>query len=403
MEQIVESRSDGKIMNNDEFLQLIQLSKTDLADARIEIASLREIFDDYEKRQLALLDTGEYIQRSLGRLPGVHSTRVRIKSSISLARKVVRKRKENSERDIRLDNYADEIRDLIGLRAFHLFKNEWKMVHDNIVETWNLHPEENQPLAYIRRGDDPSLQQAFKDARCKVIEKEAGYRSVHYILQTCAQKEPCNAEIQVRTLFEEAWSEIDHQVRYPDNGDDAILNDYLLILNRLAGGADEMASLLLRVKAELLMWRSLKEGEEVKRGQTEAELSQVKEELARIMTDLSLTREQKDRLQKQFDKIPHIYRQSPEEMQKVLVREAAEAQRKIASLIGGRTGSGLIDVAMSIDQRKYLGGTDLTKRISEYQNLVNKSNHSQLRKLLESYETRRNDLDDKQDDTTETN
>jgi putative GTP pyrophosphokinase len=39
---------------------------------------------------------------------------------------------------------------------------------------------------------------------------------VHYVVRTQAKKQRYFVEIQLRTLFEEGWSEIDHAVRYPE-------------------------------------------------------------------------------------------------------------------------------------------------------------------------------------------
>jgi hypothetical protein len=50
------------------------------------------------------------------------------------------------------------------------------------------------------------------------------------------------AEIQVRTIFEEGWSEIDHRVRYPNFSDDELVSYFLAIFNRLSGSADEMGT-----------------------------------------------------------------------------------------------------------------------------------------------------------------
>ena len=59
------------------------------------------------------------------------------------------------------------------------------------------------------------------------------------------------AEIQLRTIFEEGWSEIDHRIRYPYDTDNQILNQYLFLFNGLAGSADEMASFVRLLKFEL--------------------------------------------------------------------------------------------------------------------------------------------------------
>jgi hypothetical protein len=51
-------------------------------------------------------------------------------------------------------------------------------------------------------------------------------------------------EIQVRTIFEEAWAEIDHQFRYPNDPNDPYLEASLIILNGMAGTADMLGTLI---------------------------------------------------------------------------------------------------------------------------------------------------------------
>ena len=55
-------------------------------------------------------------------------------------------------------------------------------------------------------------------------------------------------EIQGRTLFEEGWSEIDHDIVYKSGLNDEMLEDYSRMLNRLSGLADEMSSYFRRIK-----------------------------------------------------------------------------------------------------------------------------------------------------------
>ena len=57
-------------------------------------------------------------------------------------------------------------------------------------------------------------------------------------------------EIQVRTLFEEAWGEIDHAIVYPDYQEDRLLNEYTGLLNRLSGLADEMSDFFTSLKVQ---------------------------------------------------------------------------------------------------------------------------------------------------------
>ena len=57
-------------------------------------------------------------------------------------------------------------------------------------------------------------------------------------------------EIQGRTLFEEGWGEVDHDIVYKEAEDDEMLRDYSKLLNRLSGLADEMSSYFRRMKEE---------------------------------------------------------------------------------------------------------------------------------------------------------
>ena len=71
-----------------------------------------------------------------------------------------------------------------------------------------------------------------------------------------------SVEIQVRTVFEEAWSEIDHIMRYPYDVDNPIITEYLGIFNRIVGSADEMGTFLKKVKEN---FGNVKDTNEVRR------------------------------------------------------------------------------------------------------------------------------------------
>lgn len=54
-------------------------------------------------------------------------------------------------------------------------------------------------------------------------------------------------EVQLRTLFEEGWGEIDHHILYPYKVSDPMLTEFSELLNRLSGMGDEMASFFKRL------------------------------------------------------------------------------------------------------------------------------------------------------------
>jgi len=135
------------------------------------------------------------------------------------------------------DNYKNEITDLIGIRVLHIFKDQWKDIHDFIIKTWNV----IEITANIRDGDDRSI---FDNLGIEVISRQSGYRSVHYLVECYPTNQKVIAEIQVRTIFEEGYGEIDHRLRYSHNEIPEILKSNLLLFNRIVGSADEMASLI---------------------------------------------------------------------------------------------------------------------------------------------------------------
>lgn len=107
------------------------------------------------------------------------------------------------------------------------------------------------PKANIRAGDDDKLQEKFKEHNLEIVNHPFGYRSLHYLIKSKPDKQEVVAEIQVRTIFEEGWSEIDHRIRYPYDTDNPILKYYLVLFNRLAGNADEMGSFVRFLTNEL--------------------------------------------------------------------------------------------------------------------------------------------------------
>lgn len=190
----------------------------------------------------------ESISNALMKLDRVHSVRFRVKNVDHLLAKIIRKRHENPERIIDSKTYRTEITDLIGVRAIHLLKNQWVPIHKFVMEKWDI---KETPIAYIRAGDSPGHLDTFNEAGFDVKEHKAGYRSLHYIISVIPYKKQYFAEIQLRTIFEEGWSEIDHRVRYPNNTDNALYTEFLSILNRLAGSADEMGSFIINLKYQL--------------------------------------------------------------------------------------------------------------------------------------------------------
>jgi len=209
--------------------------------------TLKEISDSYSTIKTDLEFSGKQILEQILHTNYVHSINYRIKKDEHLIEKIIRKTIQNPSRNINPENYKSEITDLMGIRAIHLFKEDWIHIHNYIKETWDFI---EQPIAYVRNGDSKRILDYYKDNNCQVEEHPYGYRSVHYVLKTVYKKKEYFAEIQVRTIFEEAWGEIDHAIRYPYHADKELLFRLSSILNRIAGSADELGTYIRYLKSQ---------------------------------------------------------------------------------------------------------------------------------------------------------
>jgi ppGpp synthetase/RelA/SpoT-type nucleotidyltranferase len=224
-----------------EFLLKNSIQKSEWDAAGLEWESLREIGVDHVKNLESLNQLAEIYSKAIQGFEPVHSVRWRVKDVNSLMNKIFLKRLEGKEKykDISKENYREKITDLIGIRAIHLYKNDCLTIDKCIRDKWE---QCEKTIAYIRDGDGEVLKKQFEESGFDVQEHRAGYRSIHYV----SKSKPFNGElcfeIQVRTIFEEGWSEIDHKMRYSSASDDQLVANCLTIFNRLAGYADEMGS-----------------------------------------------------------------------------------------------------------------------------------------------------------------
>jgi len=258
-----------------------------MKEAGVSWDELKAIKDNFKKRVPNYEQAAQAITNVLLKAAGVHSVRYRVKDPTHLIEKVVRKRHADKTRNITVENYEQQISDLAGVRVLHLFKKDWQRVHRFITEEFTQH---ETPTAYFRDGDSEDFLDMFRKKGCNVKKHQAGYRSVHYIVETALTKKKVLVEIQVRTIFEEGWSEVDHKLRYPNFSNDPLTNNLLLILNRLAGSADEMSSFVQDLRFHLVSARH--EVEHLRRDHEE----KVKE-MQQVIDNLNLSAQDKSKLQ----------------------------------------------------------------------------------------------------------
>ena len=250
-------------MNKEEFFSTYNISEQDLIDASISWEALLKIEEEYKKIEHDLHDIGkDFIDEYLYEIEqaGIHSYRYRTKAPDHLMEKIIRKRKENKEKFSQLDhtNYYKFITDLIGIRVFFLYREDWIHFHRYLTSKFENEPENyivdrlndfdedpdhyyiaERPKVYKRGGDT----RIYDGSEIDIITGGI-YRSLHYTVKYKGYY----VEIQGRTLFEEGWGEIEHDIIYPYNKGNEMLNDYSKLPNRLTGLADEKSSYFRKLR-----------------------------------------------------------------------------------------------------------------------------------------------------------
>ena len=266
-------------MEKEAFLKKYRIDAEDLEEAKISWEELKAIYDDYLNLEGTLRKVGkDFVDRYLYDIEraGIHSYRYRTKEPGHLLEKVIRKRKEQPEKfkNINQTNYWKYMTDLIGIRVFFLYREDWRHFHEYITSVFENNPENyvedreadfnpddsccyiaERPKVYRRNGDSRIYDEKLID-----IKSDGIYRSLHYIVKYKGYY----VEIQARTLFEEGWSEVDHDIVYPYYKDDEMLKDFSTLLNRLSGMADEMGSYFRRMKERRELFEAAEEKFKVK-------------------------------------------------------------------------------------------------------------------------------------------
>ena len=252
-------------MDKHSFFAEYNITDVDLAAANITWEELTLIAREYQELEKTMRELGKsFIDEFLYDIEtaGIHSYRYRTKNVWHLLEKVVRKKKENPKIFGALDhtNFYKYVTDLIGIRVFYLYREDWTHFHDYITTRFENNPDQyiydrlndfdedpdhyyiaERPKAYKRAGDS----KIYNSQEIDIITTGI-YRSLHYTIKYKGYY----VEIQGRTLFEEGWSEIDHDIVYKEAEDDEMLRDYSKLLNRLSGLADEMSSYFRRMRDE---------------------------------------------------------------------------------------------------------------------------------------------------------
>lgn len=179
-------------------------------------------------------------------LPAVHSIKSRLKDPEHLRDKLKRKAGEGTI--VVAETLFHEVTDLAGVRVLHLHQDQFEQIHAEIIKKvtvgdWVLG---ESPKAYTW---DPETQAFFGKLDIETEVKDSYYTSVHYLVKS-NNKNELTCEIQVRTLFEEIWGEIDHAINYPHKTNSIACTEQLRVLSKLVSTGTRLSDSIFRSYGE---------------------------------------------------------------------------------------------------------------------------------------------------------
>ncbi|QXO15785.1 RelA/SpoT domain-containing protein [Vibrio ostreae] len=183
----------------------------------------------------------------------VHSYKSRFKDLDHLQQKILRKNSEDAalpeekrKGPITIDNVKQRITDIAGIRILHLYQGQFSDLHNRIMKL--VQEKElalfEDPKAYTW---DPEFSRFFEQLKLESHVKESFYTSVHYVFKPRPDSN-ITCEVQVRTLFEEVWGEIDHTFNYPEPSESIVVQEQLKVLARLVGAGTRLADSVFKLK-----------------------------------------------------------------------------------------------------------------------------------------------------------
>jgi putative GTP pyrophosphokinase len=172
----------------------------------------------------------------------VHSMKTRIKDPVHLEEKLRRKMdacdQKGEEFSVTPENLLTSVTDLAGVRILHLYTRQ---IRDIDVALQGVFEEQKYELLegpFARTWDDES-RAFFRSCGIQTQESPTMYTSVHYVIGS-ASRTTVTCEIQVRTLMEEVWGEVDHLINYPTPTNVLASSEQLKVLARVTSSATRL-------------------------------------------------------------------------------------------------------------------------------------------------------------------
>lgn len=275
-------------------LQRCALPDDAIERAGLDWAVLDAVARDYQSSRHELELCAGFCLQQLRQLPVALSLQVQAMEAADVVAEIVRRKLSGDAFSYDASNYRERLTDLVKITALHPFRQQWRVIHQAVVSTWNLY---QAPVACLQPGDSEQLEQELADAGCDVLRQPRGRRGIHYLLTVQLTKRPQLMELQVGTLIEAGRSELDRCAQQAER-QSPYLRDLLGAFDRLAGSADAISGIISalgvpdpeRQQAAVPAQEPFVLGEDSALRQLERELTAKEEQIVRLEREIDALR-----------------------------------------------------------------------------------------------------------------
>lgn len=180
--------------------------------------------------------------------PHVHSFKSRLKERDRLRDKLRRKLAEAKAKDkefaIRPENLLVKVNDLAGIRILHLYTRQVPSIDAALRAIFAEQRYKLVEKPFARTWDDEN-RAFFQQCGIRTLKSPSFYTSVHYVISSFSRT-AVTCEIQVRTLMEEVWGEVDHAINYPHESKSFSCREQLKVLARVTSGATRLVDSIMQ-------------------------------------------------------------------------------------------------------------------------------------------------------------
>ncbi len=211
---------------------------------------VRHYVENQNHFSLVLSQLKDHVLGDPNLMSQVHSIKWRIKDPSHLKDKLLRKmgeaREERRPFKITIENLFSKINDLAGFRILHLHTRQTDQINKALLRRFDeaLYRLIEGPVA--KTWDDES-RKYFEgiNIRTEKSKESSLYTSVHYVIRPNL-KTLSTCEIQVRTLADEVWGEVDHAINYPYRVNSIACHEQIQVLARVTTSCSRLVDSIFR-------------------------------------------------------------------------------------------------------------------------------------------------------------